>query len=294
LPRTFTAVPPPVQRASGDGAEPTARRTTRSDRMIDRSYVEKAALAGAGKVSLLHDEPLRYLLRAVGGGMALTIVVFVFWVLTQNLQGTGFGREIAAAFFGVGLTIIVFTNTELFTSNNMYLTVSSREGRTSWTQTGLLWIACYFGNLAGALLIAILLLGAGSLSQLSPDHALFTGAAHKAHQAGGVIFIKGILANWIVCLAVRMALRCQEEVAKIMILILVVFMFVYLGFEHSIANMGTFSLAMLGGGSLTMSEALHNLLYSTAGNVVGGVVLVGLPFTYLNPREREEQITRSG
>jgi formate/nitrite transporter FocA (FNT family) len=39
-----------------------------------------------------------------------------------------------------------------------------------------------------------------------------------------------------------------------------------------------------------MGEALHNLLYSTAGNVVGGVLLVGLPFTYLNPREREEQL----
>jgi len=54
--------------------------------------------------------------------------------------------------------------------------------------------------------------------------------------------------------------------------------------------MGTFSLAMLGGGTLTIAQALHNLLYSTIGNVVGGVLLVGLPFTYLNPREREEQM----
>jgi nitrite transporter NirC len=69
-----------------------------------------------------------------------------------------------------------------------------------------------------------------------------------------------------------------------------VFIFVYLGFEHSIANMGTFSIAILGGSSLTLGEALHNLLFSTVGNVVGGVLLVGLPFTYLNPREREEQM----
>jgi len=49
-------------------------------------------------------------------------------------------------------------------------------------------------------------------------------------------------------------------------------------------------MAILGGGVLTVSDALHNLLYSTIGNVVGGVLLVGLPFTYLNPREREEQM----
>ena len=258
--------------------------------MIDRSHVEKAADAGFGKINLLQDDPLRYMLRSVGAGMGLTLVVFVFWVLKQNLHDISIGAVIASGFFGVGLMIIVFTNTELFTSNNMYLAVSSVEGRTSWRQAALLWISCYFGNLAGAILVALLLLGAGSLGQLPPDHALFEGALYKAQQAGSVIFFKGILANWIVCLAVRVALRCKEEVAKILALILIVFIFVYLGFEHSIANMGTFSMAMLGGGTLTMGEAVHNLIFSTAGNIVGGVLFVGLPFTYLNPREREEQM----
>jgi len=261
--------------------------------MIDRSHVEKAADAGAGKILLLQQDPFRYMLRAIGAGMGLTIVVFLFWVLKQNLSDISAGAVIASAFFGVGLTIVVFTNTELFTSNNMYLTVSSTEGRTSWRQTLFLWICCYVGNLAGALLVALLLLGADSLAHLPKDHALFSGALAKAQQAGNVIFVKGILANWIVCLAVRVALRCKEEVAKILVLILIIFIFVYLGFEHSIANMGTFSLAILGGGALSIADALHNLLYSTIGNVVGGVLLVGLPFTYLNPREREEQIARA-
>ena len=260
--------------------------------MTDRDHVKKAADAGVSKAVLLQEDPLRYMLRAVGAGMGLTLIVFVFWVLKHNLHDISIGAVIASGFFGVGLMIIVFTNTELFTSNNMYLTVSSAEGRTSWRQTTILWMLCYLGNLAGAILLAALLVGAGSLGQLPPDHALFDGALHKAHQAGSVIFFKGILANWIVCLAVRVALRCKEEVAKILVLILIVFTFVYLGFEHSIANMGTFSMAILGGGTLTVSEALHNLLYSTAGNVLGGVVLVGLPFTYLNPREREEQMGR--
>ena len=86
--------------------------------MTDRTYVEKAADAGARKGSLLQLDPFRYLLRSVGAGMGLTIVVFLFWVLTQNLNDISLGKVIAAGFFGVGLTIIVFTNTELFTSNN--------------------------------------------------------------------------------------------------------------------------------------------------------------------------------
>jgi nitrite transporter len=102
---------------------------------------------------------------------------WLFWTLKQNLHEISAGAVIASGFFGVGLVIIVFTNTELFISNNMYLSVSSAEGRTSWKQAALLWFSWYFGNLAGAILLTALLIGAGSLDQLPPDHAFFDGAS---------------------------------------------------------------------------------------------------------------------
>lgn len=253
--------------------------------MIDRPYVEKAAESGANKLSLLHTDPRRYLARSILAGMYLSIVVFVYWNLLQGLHDVSIGKVLASAFFGVGLTIIVFTNAELFTSNNMYLAVSSAEGKTSWAQSIALWTACYVGNLIGALIVAGLLYGAGSLGAMSADHALYEGAAHKVHQAAAAIFFKGILANWIVCLAVRLALRCKDDLAKIVMLILVVFIFLYLGFEHSIANMGTFAMSLLGNGSISVGDALYNLTFSTLGNIVGGAIFVGLPFAYINPTE---------
>lgn len=253
--------------------------------MVDRPYVEKAADSGLRKVSLLQSDPGRYITRSILAGMYLSIVLFVFWSLMHNLHDVSIGKVIASAFFGVGLTIIVFTNAELFTSNNMYMAVSSAEGKTSWGQTVLLWLTCYLGNLVGALIVAGLLYGAGVLDALPKDHALYTGALHKVEQGALAIFIKGILANWVVCLAVRLALRCKDDIAKIAILILVVFIFLYLGFEHSIANMGTFSMSLMGNGEITLSQALYNLVFSTLGNIVGGVVFVGLPFAYINPSE---------
>lgn len=254
--------------------------------MIDRPLVEKSAASGQRKISLLERDPSRYLLRAVLAGMYLSIVVFVYWQLLNDLHGSPFGKVIASAFFGVGLAIIVFTNAELFTSNNMYLAVSSAEGQTTWQQSAVLWTVCYAGNLIGALLVAGLLYAAGSLAQLPAEHALYTGAAHKVHQGAQAIFVKGILANWIVCLAVRLALSMKEDMAKISIMVLVVFIFLYLGFEHSIANMGVFSMSLLGGqGSIDVHDALYNLVFSTAGNIVGGALFVGIPFRYLNPEE---------
>lgn len=225
------------------------------------------------------------MVRSVLAGMYLTIVVFLFWALSHNLQTSVYGKVLAAAFFGVGLSVIVFTNAELFTSNNMYLAVSSAEGKTGWGQTTLLWAACYLGNLLGALLVVLLLQGADVISHLPPDHAVYAGAGHKAHQAASVIFFKGVLANWIVCLAVRLALRCKEDMAKITLMILVVFIFLYLGFEHSIANMGTFLISLFGAGSIRLGDAAFNLVFCTLGNIIGGVLFVGLPFSYINPSE---------
>ncbi|WP_373976651.1 formate/nitrite transporter family protein [Chitinibacter sp. SCUT-21] len=253
--------------------------------MLDRSYVEKAADSGLNKLNLLRTDPRRYTVRSILAGMYLTITVFTYWLLVHNLHDISLGKVIASLFFGVGLTIIVFTNAELFTSNTMYLSVSSAEGKTNWKETTFLWTVCFCGNLLGAAIVAGLLYGAGVIQPLPSDHALYAGAAHKVHQSAQVIFFKGVLANWIVCLAVRLALRCKEDVAKIMVMMLVVFIFLYSGFEHSIANMGTFAISLLGNGSISAGEALHNLTYSTLGNIVGGVVFLGLPFAYLNPTE---------
>lgn len=253
--------------------------------MLDRPYVEKAADSGLRKLTLLQSDPRRYMARSILAGMYLTIVVFVYWCLLNNLHDVSIGKVIASSFFGVGLTIIVFTNAELFTSNNMYLAVSSAEGKTDWGETAMLWVACYLGNLVGAVIVAVLLYAAGTIGELPAEHALFGGAAHKAHQSAQAIFFKGVLANWVVCLAVRLALRCKEDVAKILIMILVVFMFLYLGFEHSIANMGTFSISLLGNGQIDIGDAVYNLVFSTLGNIVGGVVLLALPFAYINPTE---------
>jgi nitrite transporter NirC len=251
--------------------------------MFDRSIVEKSAASGLKKSRLLEQNPARYLMRSVLAGMYLSIVVLVFWSIVNNMSDPTVGKLLGSAFFGVGLSIIIFTNSELFTSNNMYMAVSSAEGRTSWAQAAKLWAVCWLGNLIGAVFLALLLSAAGVLNDLPAEHALYSGALHKAHQTAMVIFFKGILANWVVCLAVWVSLQLKEDIAKFVALILIVFIFLYLGFEHSIANMGTFSMSLLGRGTLTPGDAVFNLVFSTVGNIVGGACFVGLSYSFLNP-----------
>lgn len=262
--------------------------------MSEQHSAMKAVDSGESKAKMLARTPQLFLLRSVLAGLYLSLIVMVYWALLQGLQSSPFGKVFAAAFFGVGLSIIVFTQAELFTSNCFYMAISSLTQRTTWKQAVVVWGASWLGNLVGALLLAVIFQRAAVLAALPEDHLLFSGAIHKARQAAEVLFWKGALANWIVCLAVWMALRLKEEIAKITTIILVVFTFLYLGFEHSIANMGTFTFAILGGGALRVAEAARNLFWSTLGNLVGGGLFVGAAYAALTKAEARAQTAVEG
>ncbi|MGC4065014.1 MAG: formate/nitrite transporter family protein [Polyangiaceae bacterium] len=249
--------------------------------MTEQESAEKAVLSGVAKAQLLAREPGRYWLRAIMAGLYLSLVVMTFWALHQGLRGSPFGKVIASAFFGVGLSVIVFTESELFTSNCFYLAISSFAKKTSLRQAVSIWVCSWLGNLLGAVLLAVVFRTAGVFESFTPDHALYAGAFHKADQSVAVLFWKGVLANWIVCLAVWVGLRLKEEIAKTTVIILVVFTFLYLGFEHSIANMGTFAFALVSSDAVTPGAAMRNLAVSTLGNLVGGAVLVGWVYAVL-------------
>ena len=113
-------------------------------------------------------------------------------------------------------------------------------------------------------------------------------AVGKVSASFGVIFLKGIGANWCVCLAVWLALSGRRLGEKLLACEIPVMAFVALGFEHCIANMFFIPLAMMQGADITMSQLfVTNLLPATIGNIVGGAIFVGAAHYFVNrPVER--------
>ncbi|MFA5041771.1 MAG: formate/nitrite transporter family protein [Bdellovibrionales bacterium] len=252
---------------------------------MELQIIQNAIAAGVRKVTLRKEHIGHYLMRSMLAGLYLGLIVFLFWNLSNNLAASPFGKVVASLFFGVGLFVIIITNSELFTSNNMFLTVSSLAGHTSWAQTLKLWGVCWVGNLMGSILIALLLFGAGSLDALPADHALYKGALAKTEMTMTSIFFRGILANWVVCMAVWVNMHLKEDVARMFAIILIISIFLYLGFEHSIANMGTFSMSLLGNGTATLIGSAYNLLWATLGNIVGGGLFIGAVYWEMNKKD---------
>lgn len=236
---------------------------------------EKTLSSAYKKLDLLENSPGRYFLLAMLAGAYLTIVGFVYWTIRNNFGNSPAGGVLAALFFGVGLSVIIFTGAELFTSNNMYLAISTLERRNSAAATARLWTICWLGNLTGAVIVASLLWEANA-TVLPEGHALLEGVRHKISMPAGEIFAKAMLANWVVCLAVWLNNQLKEEIARLAAIILVVFIFLYLGFEHSIANMGYFATALMADPNLPVGAMARNLVWATLGNIVGGGVGLGV------------------
>lgn len=111
-------------------------------------------------------------------------------------------------------------------------------------------------------------------------------AQAKVSLGFGDAFIRGILCNILVCLAVWMSFAAKHVEGKVMISYFPIFIFVLCGFEHSIANMyylftGIFTAAeyQIAAEGLNLFTAFfHNLLPVTLGNVVGGCGIIGFGY----------------
>jgi formate/nitrite transporter FocA (FNT family) len=105
----------------------------------------------------------------------------------------------------------------------------------------------------------------------------------------GLSFLKGVLCNWMVCMGVVMGLTTRSTLGKIAACWLPIFTFFALGYEHSVVNMFVMPAGMWMGASVTWRTWwLWNQLPVTAGNLVGGLLFVGLPMFWMATTRRTQ------
>lgn len=258
--------------------------------------LEKVSDSGIAKAE---GKTLRLLIWALLAGAYIAFGAQASQMVSFNLladpDSLGVGRLVSAAVFPVGLMMVVLCGAELFTGNClMIIGVLDRKIRIS----GMLrnWVLVYLGNFLGALLVVALMKSAGlwgTGSGLLGASVIKTAQA-KVQLSFGQAFVRGILCNWLVCLAVWMSTGARETVSKIFAIWFCIGLFVISGFEHSIANMyfipagiaaaADSGLAQLAGcdvSVLTVGNFLiKNLLPVTLGNILGGGLFVGMVYWF--------------
>ena len=220
---------------------------------------------------------------AFGGIMSL-IVGFGFPEITE--ANPAMQKLFSGMVFPIGLILVVVLGAELFTGNNALLIPAYMNRQCSVRQILRNWTAVYFGNFAGALMFAWLLVYAVGLTAPEPYHgAIMKMAVAKTSMPWMTCFLKGIGANWCVCLAVWLALAGHTLAEKALGCFLPVMAFVALGYEHCIANMFFIPLGMMEGADVSVAAfVLDNLIPATLGNIAGGALLVGSVNAYIHLR----------
>ncbi|MFF2016535.1 formate/nitrite transporter family protein [Paenibacillus sp. NPDC058177] len=250
--------------------------------------VENIVEAAVYKRDKMNESLPKYFLAALLAGAYVGIGIILIFSLGAPLAAlkSPFQSLIMGASFGIALSLVVFAGSELFTGNNMFFTASTLAGKTSIGDTLKNWVIVFFGNLAGAIVLALLIQGTGLFKAAPAEHLIFTAAAKKMSLPFSELFFRGILCNWLVCLALWMSSRAKSETAKLVLIWWCLFAFIASGYEHSVANMTLLSVALLLPGhpeTISLAGWLHNMIPVTLGNIIGGGVFVGMAYWLISP-----------
>ena len=188
----------------------------------------------------------------------------------------GLARLSGAIVFPVGLMLVVMCGAELFTGNNL-MTLAVAEKKTTMVKMLRNWGLVYVANFIGSLLLVAVLYYGGTIAGDAATKSIAI-AESKAALTFTQGFLRGILCNMIVVLAVWMATGAQDVTGKIFACWFPIMLFVLCGFEHSVANMFFIPMGMALGANVTITQLIGNLVPVTLGNIVGGAIFV--PFMY--------------
>ncbi len=235
-----------------------------------------------------------YLMRAGMAGVIIGVMYLTYYAVLSAFDQaggdawSGIGRMVGGLVFGVALVFIYYSRSEPLTSNMMIVSIGGYYRRvTAWRSLRIL-VLCYGGNFVGGLAVAVLVLGS-TLGDGAVGAQMDAGVEHKLEfVAGGLagwsdLFVRAILCNFMINLAILLVYNglIKDDVTKSFVMIMSVFVFAFVGFEHSVANTVLFSVVGLQEG-IDVGAALAQVGIVLLGNFVGGGVLIGLYYAYAN------------
>ena len=264
---------------------------------------EAAVETGATKATLSWDKAL------VGGFLAGAYIAFgglVAIAVSSGLPPETWGTLptlFAGSVFALGLVLVVLAGSELLTGNMALVPIAMLRRRVGWNSLAMNFTVVLIGNLIGSLFVAYFLaieagvIGSAGEDPASPAGMTFARLEEIAVLKGdtettGQIFLRALGCNWLVCLAVWVAMSAEDTGGKILGIFFPIMAFVAIGFDHVVANMFFLPAAIFAEvPGLGWGDALNNWLWAFLGNLVGAAVFVSTAYWFLHLRGSDDEDT---
>lgn len=246
-------------------------------------FATKMVDAGESKVFMSTRDTL---IRAFMAGAILALAaVFAVTIAVQ----TGVFL-LGAILFPVGFCMLYLMGFDLLTGVFVLAPLAWLDKRPGVTIKGILrnWGLVFLGNFGGALTVAFMMgfiftygfnVDAGDVGHkiAGIGEARTLGYAEYGFAGWMTIFIRGMLCNWMVSLGVVGAMISTNVSGKVIAMWMPIFLFFFMGFEHSVVNMFLFPFGIIMGGEFSvMDYFIWNEIPTALGNLVGGLAFTGL------------------
>ncbi len=272
------------------------KNNCRSSKEITEGYLN----AGIEKS---HKSTKRLFLLGILAGMFIAFGASSSMVACHAIENYGVAKLVAGCVFPVGLMLIIMVGGELFTGDCLIVMGAWHKDYNRAVvakKLAIIWIS----NFVGALIIVLIVKFSG---QQDMSYGLL--GAYTIKTAYGKVtltflqaFVSGIGCNIIVCAAMLMAYSATDTTGKLISAFFAIMAFVVAGFEHCVANMYYIVAGILATYNETYREMametyhltaeqidmvnlqgmIMNLIPVTLGNIVGGMIFIGLPLYLLN------------
>lgn len=250
---------------------------------------------------------LRMILLGIFAGMFIAGGASASSLAMHAISNVGLARLVAGAIFPVGLMMIVLVGGELFTGDCLMI-MGCVHGKFSAAKMIKVLVVVYLSNFVGSVLFAELVNLSGQYSYTNGLLGAFTikVAMGKVNLSFVAAFSSGILCNIFVCMAVLMAAAAKDISGKIWAIFFPILAFVVSGYEHCVANMYYIPAGIFAASNETyvarameaygytaaqladlnwVNLVVKNLIPVTLGNIVGGMIFVGLPLYLIHSQK---------
>lgn len=227
-------------------------------------------------------------------------------VISDSTLHFGITSLIEGIVYSLGFILAVIGGAEVFTGNCLII-MGFVSKRITMRELLSNWIISYIGNFVGSVTMVFRIYKTHQwefFNYMAGGEALLI-AHKKVNMSFPAALARGVLCNALICLAVWLCVSGRSVADKVVSIIFPIGGFVASGFEQCVSNMYFIPIGIvlqknpaviaaaekMTGKTLDLSLLtwkgfiLNNLIPVTLGNIVGGVILVGIFFwfVYLRP-----------
>ena len=206
-------------------------------------------------------EPYRIGLPSILAGLFIGLGMLTVLVINE-------GKLVSGLLFPFALSLVVFTDSYLFTGSNTTLQVGHKLDKVNLKQKWILWALIFLGNLAGAGILVLTYMGGG----YTAPAGLQAAVSVRTHLTPLMLILRGVMCNFLVCLAIALCGTAESKWMKTVFCWLCIAPFVFLGFEHCVADM-TLMLLGMAYDCCSWTQALTVIGFATLGNMIGGAII---------------------